>query len=599
MFSHCYQSGNSIELFNSADKNLLSKWHFIGKHNKIFDPQIKCYEHILATGALSKMEIPGNRSYSYKFNPNKSLALFQSFIVFQIYLFSNKQFSIEISISDTTKVKRRLIFSSNNSDVIINQLHCRIPIINFPIGKWINFSVDILSFVSECFKDLTFRSVDYISLSMSGKVRYIFTMRTPLIETHSEIEDNENILGDIDNEDNKNELDGIRQYESISNVISNNNDLYGATDIPDKFKFPPREISYNINMNCNRVMTQIFIENEIHQIRSMRENQMNQMYDNYNSNYNRNNYQSKKNIKNNKSNNNINNNNYNNNYINNNNNNNINSRYGNQQIDYNEYNPNKNSYNSNNLDYLNPSYYTFGRGKNQLIKSGSTENNRTGRFNNIGSLIINGESKGGNQELYNEREFVDVSYPQKNESKNQIKFDKEEYNKLSLDGKSVTNSIKKSLNIFNNNRNINNNNNNNYNNNNNNYNNNNNNNNSTSLNNQSNTSKGNLITNNNSVNNNLQNNINLSNFYIHNEEGNLHYQLSTIKNDNANNSEDLNEINEDKKILIGAILEDSMNALNNNINNLNTEDLAKDFVKDDDDRPFSPPLTKLEEIKNN
>ena len=574
MFSHCYQSGNSIELFNSADKNLLSKWHFIGKHNKIFDPQIKCYEHILATGALSKMEIPGNRSYSYKFNPNKSLALFQSFIVFQIYLFSNKQFSIEISISDTTKVKRRLIFSSNNSDVIINQLHCRIPIINFPIGKWINFSVDILSFVSECFKDLTFRSVDYISLSMSGKIRYIFTMRTPLIETHSEI--NDNILGDIDNEDNKNELDGIKQYESISNVISNNNDLYGATDIPDKFKFPPREISYNINMNCNRVMTQIFIENEIHQIRSMRENQMNQMYDNYNSNYNRNNYQSKKNIKNNKSNNNINNNNYNNNYINNNNNN-INSRYGNQQIDYNEYNPNKNSYNSNNLDYLNPSYYTFGRGKNQLIKSGSTENNRTGRFNNIGSLIINGESKGGNQELYNEREFVDVSYPQKNESINQLKFNKEEYNKLSLDGKSVTNSIKKSLNI-NNNRNINNNN--------------------SSLNNQSNTSKGNLITNNNSLNNNLQNNINLSNFYIHNEEGNLHYQLSTIKNDNANNSEDLNDINEDKKILIGAILEDS-NVLNNNINNINTEELVKDFNKDDDDRPFSPPLTKMEEIKNN
>ena len=571
MFSHCYQSGNSIELFNSADKNLLSKWHFIGKHNKIFDPQIKCYEHILATGALSKMEIPGNRSYSYKFNPNKSLALFQSFIVFQIYLFSNKQFSIEISISDTTKVKRRLIFSSNNSDVIINQLHCRIPIINFPIGKWINFSIDILSFVSECFKDLTFRSVDYISLSMSGKIRYIFTMRTPLIETHSEI--NDNILGDIDNEDNKNELDGIRQYESISN----NNDLYGATDIPDKFKFPPREISYNINMNCNRVMTQIFIENEIHQIRSMRENQMNQMYDNYNSNYNRNNYQSKKNIKNNKSNNNINNNNYNNNYINNNNNNNINSRYGNQQIDYNEYNPNKNSYNSNNLDYLNPSYYTFGRGKNQLIKSGSTENNRTGRFNNIGSLIINGESKGGNQELYNEREFVDVSYPQKNESINQLKFNKEEYNKLSLDGKSVTNSIKKSLNI-NNNRNINNNN--------------------SSLNNQSNTSKGNLITNNNSLNNNLQNNINLSNFYIHNEEGNLHYQLSTIKNDNANNSEDLNDINEDKKILIGAILEDS-NVLNNNINNINTEELVKDFNKDDDDRPFSPPLTKMEEIKNN
>ena len=565
MFSHCYQSGSSIELFNSSDKNLLSKWHFIGKHNKIFDPQIKCYEHILATGALSKMEIPGNRSYSYKFNPNKSLALFQSYIVFQIYLFSNKQFSIEISISDTTKVKRRLIFSSNNSDVIINQLHCRIPIINFPIGKWINFSIDILSFVSECFKDLTFRSVDYISLSMSGKVRYIFTMRTPLIENHSENDENDdNILGEIDNEDNKNELDGIRQYENISNVMSNSSDLYGASDIPDKFKFPPLEFSYNINMNCNRVMTQIFIENEINQIRSMKENQISEMYDNYNNNYNRNNYKSKKNINvnNTKSKSNINNNN------------NVNSRYLNSNNKgYNEFNSNINNYYNNNIDYSNPIHYTFGKGKNSLLKSGSSENNRTGRFNNIGSMIINGESKGGNQELHNEREFVDVVYPQKNDPLKKIKFNKEEYNKLSLDGKSVANTIKQSLNMINNQI-LNN----------------------TSSNNQSNASKGNLNSNSlNTGNNNLQGNINLSNFYIHNEEGNQHYQLSTIKNDNANNSEDLNDINEDKKILIGTILEDSMNALNNN---LNTEDLGKDFYKEDDERPFSPPLTKIEEIKN-
>ena len=311
-------------------------------------------------------------------------------------------------------------------------------------------------------------------------------------------------------------------------------------------------------------MTQIFIENEINQIRSMKENQISEMYDNYNNNYNRNNYKSKKNINvnNTKSKSNINNNN------------NVNSRYLNSNNKgYNEFNSNINNYNNNNIDYSNPIHYTFGKGKNSLLKSGSSENNRTGRFNNIGSMIINGESKGGNQELHNEREFVDVFYPQKNDSLKKIKFNKEEYNKLSLDGKSVANTIKQSLNMINNQI-LNN----------------------TSSNNQSNASKGNLNSNSlNTGNNNLQGNINLSNFYIHNEEGNQHYQLSTIKNDNANNSEDLNDINEDKKILIGTILEDSMNALNNN---LNTEDLGKDFYKEDDERPFSPPLTKIEEIKN-
>ena len=168
MFSNCYQIGECIEIYNSQDKKLFSKWGFIGKHSKIYDPHLRTYEMVLSTGNLSKMEIPKNSNN----NKKQSLSLFQCFIVFQLYLFTNKQLTIEIAISDTTNAKRRLIFSSNNSDLAINQLHCRIPIFKFPIGRWVNFSIDILSFVSKCYKDLTFRSVDYISLSMSGKVRY-------------------------------------------------------------------------------------------------------------------------------------------------------------------------------------------------------------------------------------------------------------------------------------------------------------------------------------------------------------------------------------------------------------------------------------------
>jgi Protein of unknown function (DUF667) len=62
----------------------------------------------------------------------------------------------------------------------LNQYHCRIPFIAIPLNKWVNFSIDVLSFVSECFKTQTFRSIDFISLSASCKIKRIFTMRGEL-----------------------------------------------------------------------------------------------------------------------------------------------------------------------------------------------------------------------------------------------------------------------------------------------------------------------------------------------------------------------------------------------------------------------------------
>ena len=251
MFSNFYHLGNSIELFNLQNKNLCSKWHFEGKYSKVFDPSLKCYEMILSTGNLSKMLIPKAKKNS----KIKTLSIFQGYVVFQLYLFTSKQFSIELAISDTTNAKRRLIFSSNNDNLVLNQLHCRIPIFELPIGKWVNLSIDILSFVSECFKNLTFRSVDYISLSMSGKVRYIFTMRTPIIDNTVQLETEEKNDAELDDCGNK-----------ISDNSGNSSFIYGAKDIPDKYKFPEGEIGININMNCNYVLQQITIQNQIKQL---------------------------------------------------------------------------------------------------------------------------------------------------------------------------------------------------------------------------------------------------------------------------------------------------------------------------------------------
>ena len=263
MFSNYYQIGESIELFNSQDRTLLSKWGFIGKCSKVYDPKLHTYEMVLSIGNLSKMEIP-------KTSKIKTLSLFQSFIVFQLYLFTSKQLTIEIAISDSTNAKRRLIFSTNNSDLVINQLHCRIPIFKFPIGRWVNFSVDILSFVSKCYKNLTFRSVDYISLSMSGKVRYIFAMRTPLIEIDNKVEldeegnvmENNDLNTDIMNNDNDMNTNDINENDNNDNF----NFYPGSQDVPIKYKFPRNENAINMNIDCNKVFSQIYIENENKQL---------------------------------------------------------------------------------------------------------------------------------------------------------------------------------------------------------------------------------------------------------------------------------------------------------------------------------------------
>ena len=251
MFSNFYHLGNTIELFNLQNQNLCSKWHFEGKYSKVFDPSLKCYEMILSTGNLSKMLIPKVKKNS----KIKTLSIFQGYVVFQLYLFTSKQFSIELAISDTTNAKRRLIFSSNNDNLVLNQLHCRIPILELPIGKWINLSIDILSFVSECFKNLTFRSIDYISLSMSGKVRYVFTMRTPIIDNIGQLETEEKNDAELDDCGNK-----------ISDNSGSSSFIYGAKDIPEKFRFPEGEFAININMNFNFVLQQITIQNQIKQL---------------------------------------------------------------------------------------------------------------------------------------------------------------------------------------------------------------------------------------------------------------------------------------------------------------------------------------------
>ena len=247
MYYNKFQTGGSLELYNPTNKELLDSCNFIGQCKKIYDKSIKSYMHILDNGGISKILIPKD---------NISLGIVQGYIVFQIYLLTQKNFSIEISVSDTQNTRHRLIFSSNLRELNMNYFTCVIPMAEIPIGTWVNLSIDVLSFVTYCFKDLTFKSIDNIVFSANGKIRRIFTMRSKINEDN-ELNDNNN--------SNSNEYENIPSQfiikgDNIEVININMNDEVCINNpiLKDKYynkkpKFPNKQFLLSNITNISRI----------------------------------------------------------------------------------------------------------------------------------------------------------------------------------------------------------------------------------------------------------------------------------------------------------------------------------------------------------
>ena len=252
MYYNKFQTGGSLELYNPTNKELLDSCNFIGKCKKIYDKSIKSYMHLLDNGGISKMSIPKD---------NISLGIVQGYIVFQIYLLTQKNFSIEISVSDTQNTRHRLIFSSNLRELNMNYFTCVIPMAEIPTGTWVNLSIDVLSFVSYCFKDLTFKSIDNIVFSANGKIRRIFTMRSKINDDNEFNDNNYNNNNNINyNEYEKIPSQFIIKGDNIEVININMNDEVCINNpiLKDKYynkkpKFPNKQfLLSNIN-NISRI----------------------------------------------------------------------------------------------------------------------------------------------------------------------------------------------------------------------------------------------------------------------------------------------------------------------------------------------------------
>lgn len=108
-------------------------------------------------------------------------------------------------ISDLSQNKRNLYFSTSHKELNVQPLSARIPlkcvtrgqvcvfmIVLFVwliyfyfqiIFKWINLVIDIASFISELWKNQTFKLIDTVSVGANCKLRKIFSLKNvPSIE---------------------------------------------------------------------------------------------------------------------------------------------------------------------------------------------------------------------------------------------------------------------------------------------------------------------------------------------------------------------------------------------------------------------------------
>lgn len=172
MFQNAFQSGPSVEVLSSCDKH--PAW-VINKSNwKFYEKTVKGYI-ILIDSHTTKLIIPSNDKLS--------LSLVQPYLVLQIYITPTQPFTLELAITDISSSKRRLVFSSASKDLTVNPMHARIPNSAFIRGIWANISIDLVHCVQACFGHSTFRSLDSITISSFCRLRRVFTMRSPLMDT--------------------------------------------------------------------------------------------------------------------------------------------------------------------------------------------------------------------------------------------------------------------------------------------------------------------------------------------------------------------------------------------------------------------------------
>lgn len=82
-----------------------------------------------------------------------------------------------------------MFFTTNAKELVINSHHSRVPL-NFVMkNSWLNLSLDVAGFFSHCFGGITKFAIDGITLHAHCRLRRVFTMRGPIMDSTSDSEE--------------------------------------------------------------------------------------------------------------------------------------------------------------------------------------------------------------------------------------------------------------------------------------------------------------------------------------------------------------------------------------------------------------------------
>ena len=173
-YNHLFQGGAFLEVLNVQGKDLTSKCKMLGSSindgSREFDKSIKSYVLLLeGESTRTKVIIPKDAK--------QGLCILQSFLVLQLWVPAGLSFSVEVTISDSSNQKRRVLLSTSYKDISVTSFHVKIPLTTIKRELWLNFCLDLKSIVQDCFSGQDFRTIDSIIICANCKLRRVFTLR--------------------------------------------------------------------------------------------------------------------------------------------------------------------------------------------------------------------------------------------------------------------------------------------------------------------------------------------------------------------------------------------------------------------------------------
>jgi len=161
-----------VDILNPQLLESLKSLHISAAVARVFDSVCKCF--LLSLLNTGQIQLPKD--------PRRLLNLVLPYIVLQVYIPTGKTFTLEVSFTDHSNTKRRLVFA-NTRAVVRSQLHARVPNSSLKRETWLNLCVDVATAAKLFFPGCVFKCLDQVRMGAVCKIRRIFCMRRRLMDT--------------------------------------------------------------------------------------------------------------------------------------------------------------------------------------------------------------------------------------------------------------------------------------------------------------------------------------------------------------------------------------------------------------------------------